>query len=253
MSAWIFPQPARERSDLQKQSLAWLFQFQQLDAESIRIRVAQRQLQQLAFVQCCVAKAVLLTEWIMSPFSRKKGAIDQAFRERNDEAAFCKRVRRLTKAEVLEVHTWLRGAFRHGRPSRGEVDWAVPPRTEMQGIRRMTYPKLPYKVNCHQVPDEFRWLPSIDRRKGNKDVYLASIVELLIAFNAAIARCGAEECEEVFVRSGRQKFCSELCSSRTRSKAWYQRDPAAAREKANVRYHRWMEKKRDRQRRSGEK
>jgi hypothetical protein len=67
--------------------------------------------------------------------------------------------------------------------------------------------------------------------------------EAIDAVTASSTRCAARDCEKVFVRSGRQKFCSEPCSQRTRSKAKYDRDPEAAREKAKVRYRRMAEKK----------
>ena len=215
--------------------------------ENIKVREAQSQLQELVVVQCCVAKTVLLTQWL----EKRKGRVDRAAEERNSETLFRKRVKKLTTEEILELHAWVRGVFRHGRPSSADVDWALPPsrtivgssgHTEMRGLRRMTYPKLPYSVTYHQAPDEFRWLQAVDHRKKKKAVYLAAIVALLEEYDTKVARCGAEECEEVFVRSGRQKFCSEACSARTRSKAWYHRDPEAAREKANIRYQRMKKK-----------
>ena len=217
--------------------------FQKFEVEDIKVREAQSRLQELAVVQCCAAKAVLLTQWL----DKRKGRADHAARERNDEAAFCKRVKKLTKEEVLEVHAWVKDVVRHGRPSSGEVDWAVPPaptivdaslQTEMVGLRQMTYPKLPYDVVHRQVPDEFRWLPTVDDRKKKKDVYLAAMVSLLEEYDPKIARCAARECEEVFVRSGRQRFCSEACSQRTRSKAKYDRDPEAGRRKSTEFYQR---------------
>lgn len=53
-----------------------------------------------------------------------------------------------------------------------------------------------------------------------------------------MTQCAAKECENVFVRSGRQRFCSEACSQRTRSKAQYDRDPEAARRKSAEFYQR---------------
>lgn len=62
--------------------------------------------------------------------------------------------------------------------------------------------------------------------------------EAIGAVTAASTRCAARECEKVFVRSGRQKFCSEACSARTRSKAKYDRDPEAGRRKSTEYYQR---------------
>jgi hypothetical protein len=131
------------------------------------------------------------------------------------------------------------------------VDWAVPPsptivdaslQTEMVGLRRMTYPKLPYNVEYRQVPEEFRWLPTVDDRKKKKDVYLAAMVSLLGEYDTKIARCANENCEEVFLKVGRQKYHSGACGQHTHFKAWYGRDPEAAREKANIRYQRMKKK-----------
>ena len=230
-----------ETANRQKRILEWLLAFQKREVEDIKVREAQSKLKELAVVQCCVAKTVLLTEWL------EKAQEDRSFKERNSETLFRKRVRQPTKQEVLELHAEARSMVRHGRPSSGEVDWAVPPaptivdaslQTEMVGLRRMTYPKLPYDVVHRQVPDEFRWLPTVDDRKKKKDVYLAAMVSLLEEYDPKIARCAARECEEVFVRSGRQRFCSEACSQRTRSKAKYDRDPEAGRRKSTEFYQR---------------
>lgn len=234
-------------ADRQKRILEWLLEFQKLEAKDIQLREAQSQLQELAVVQCCVAKTVLLTQWL----EKRKGRADRAAEERNSETLFRKRVKKPTKEEVLELHAWVRGVFRHGRPSSGEVDWAVQPaptivdsslQTEMRGLRRMTYPKLAYNVTYHQAPDEFRWLPAVDHRKKNKDVYLAAMVSLLGEYDTKIARCANENCEEVFLKVGRQKYHSDACGNQTHFKAWYERDPEAAREKANIRYQRMKKK-----------
>ena len=234
----------------QRQILEWLLAFQKFEVEDIKVREAQSRLQELAVVQCCAAKAVLLTQWL----DKRKGRADHAARERNDEAAFCKRVKKLTKEEVLEVHAWVKDVVRHGRPSSGEVDWAVPPaptivdaslQTEMVGLRRMTYPKLPYRVTHRQAPDGFRWLPTVDHRKQKTAVYMAAVVSLLEEYDAKVARCASEDCDEIFLKVGRQKYHSDACGQHTHFKAWYQRDPEAAREKANVRYRRMTEKKLD--------
>ena len=236
-------------ADRQRRILEWLLLgFQKLKAKDIQIREAQSQLQELAVVQCCVAKTVLLTQWL----EKRKGRADRAAEERNSETLFRKRVKKPTKEEVLELHAWVRGVFQHGRPSSGEVDWAVQPaptivdsslQTEMRGLRRMTYPKLAYNVTYHQAPDEFRWLPAVDHRKKKKDVYLATIVSLLVEYDTKIARCASEDCEEVFLKVGRQKYHSDACGQHTHFKAWYGRDPEGAREKAGVRYRRMTNKK----------
>jgi hypothetical protein len=230
-----------ETADRQIRILEWLLEFQKLELEEIKVREAQSKLKELAVVQCCMAKTVLLTEWL------EQSQKNRSYKERNSETHFRKRVKQPTSQEVLELHAWLRSVFQHGRPSSGEVDWAVPPsetivdatlQTEKRGLRRRTYPKLPYKVDYHQAPDEFKWLPTVDDRKKNKDVYLASMVALLDEYDSKVARCAARECEEVFVRSGRQRFCSEPCSQRTRSKAKYDRDPESARRKSSEYYQR---------------
>jgi len=219
--------------------------------EDIQVREAQRRLQELAVVQCCAAKAVLLTQWL----DKGKGRADYAARERNDETAFCKRVKKLTKEEVLEVHAWVKDVVRHGRPSSGSVDWAVPPaptvvdatlQTEIVGRRRIVYPKLPYRVTHRQAPDGFRWLPTVDHRKQKTAVYMAAVVSLLEECDPKIARCANENCEELFLKSGRQKYHSEACAQQTHFKAWYGRDPEGAREKANVRYERMIQRKKTR-------
>ena len=228
-----------ETTDRQTRILEWLLEFQKLEVGDIKVREAQRKLRELAVVQCCVAKTVLLTEWVEQ--SQKYRFV----KERTSETHFRKRVKQPTAEEVLELHAWARTVIRHGRPSSGEVDWAVPPsdtivdttlKIEKRGLRRMTYPKLPYKVDYHQAPDQFKWLPTIDDRKNNKHVYLASMVSLLEEYDTKIARCADSKCEEVFVRSGRQRFCSETCSQRTRSKAKYDRDPESMKRKSREYY-----------------
>ena len=233
----------------QRQSLEWLLGFQKRDAKDIRLREAQSRLQELAVVQCCAAKAVLLTQWL----DKRKGRADHAARERHDEAAFCKRVKKLTNEEVLEVHAWVRDVVRHGRPGSAEVDWAVSPSPtldaetrsltpKMRGLRRMTYPKLPYDVVPRQEPDGFRWLPTVDHRKQKTAVYMAAVVSLLEEYDAKVARCASEDCDEIFLKVGRQKYHADACGQHTHFKAWYQRDPEAAREKANIRYQRMKKK-----------
>ena len=192
-----------ETADRQKRILRWLFEFQKL--KGLRLLEVEN-------IKIREAQRKL-----------KELAVVQCCVAKT--VLFTEGVEQPTAAEVLELHAWVRSVFQHARPSSG-------------GLRRMTYPKLPYEVDYHQAPDQFKWLPTIDDRKHKNPVYLASMVSLLEEYDSKIARCANENCEELFLKSGRQKYHSEVCAQQTAFKSWYGRDPEGARAKARVRYHR---------------
>ena len=210
----------------QAELLNWLFEFQALDAKDIQIREAQRQLKELVVVQFCEAGKVLLTEWlewIASGNVGRRRALRSRFNERD---AFRKQAKQPEKAEVLEIHEWLRRFINQGRPS--VVAWAVEPlptivdsslRTEMRGIPRVDHRELPYKAALYQASGRFSPLLAVEK----KDRHYVAIVSVLEEFESTIARCEAEGCSKLFLRVGRQRYCSQQCTQAVQSAAWYRR------------------------------
>ena len=216
-----------ETTRRQEELLRWLFEFQELDVESIRIRDAQRKLKELVVVECFFARKVLLTDWIER---HKSGQTMEVVAVRLYESRFRREVPQPTKSEIRTMHKWLRGVLEEVRPSSVKKE-------------NLRLPYIPYWRESDDEPlfsgrprryftEDFKRLYTVDA----EDLYVASIEALLEEFGPRIARCEVETCPKLFLRVRRQRYCSPACSQAVQSVAWYERHKETIRARRRKRY-----------------
>lgn len=118
------------------------------------------------------------------------------------------RLRRLSRAEICQLHARLRGLLDTLKPIGGSSG-------------KIPYEMLPARVQICVASDSRRvW--SVDVAEW-PDTFWLSIRSLLSRFGERVIRCQNPRCQHVFLRMRRQAFCSPACSQRVRSRDWYER------------------------------
>jgi hypothetical protein len=70
---------------------------------------------------------------------------------------------------------------------------------------------------------------------GLRDVFLTAVVFLMVGGGPSnLRRCPAPECERLFWKSGRRKYCSQQCTNRAVFRAWSQTEKGKTRSKREV-------------------
>ena len=227
-----------ETARLQQELLEWVFAFQGIDAKSVRIQEARRQLRELVVVQGFYAKKVLVADWIER---HRDGQTDEVIELRNDVSIFRKQVPRLDKAEILVIHEWLRSVFEVVRP----------PHVRKEDIE---LPYIPYwreddpasaPRKRRYITEDFKRLSAVQLKA--RDLHQEVLEQFLEEYGPRIVRCQVVTCDKLFVRHRRQLYCSLTCQQKVQSAAWYQRHKEAISKRKRQRYQHKCDEQRRKQ------
>ena len=154
------------------------------------------------------------------------------------------RPRRLTRAQVCDIHTRLRQACDALFPvDEGHADAAtvfIPVNIQHVGLRRSRVGMAQQKARAKRSE-----AGKISRVYGAAwpDWLWLAIAAALEEFGPRIMRCTAPDCSRLFLRNRRQAYCSTACSQRVRSKLWYDTHRAEAQKRRRESYEHDVQKK----------